>query len=246
MTPSVGSDEAQYAPSSRDGSSPGSGGEQFDFYEDSSDPEVYSPVDSNTKPTELSDPGVEPKPVVIQEGMVENVVIAPASIRSSGGHPICQPVEGRPVRGALTIKVVDRTAPSINAFAVFDLTLTVKADIKLMLDDLIGTLRKRGMEPFYFRKIDFVIFGCRDFIFNSAAEFIDKDYTDGMVKKEKKHIFELLGWRYAKPEDQTSHVLLKSNREVSCFENPVDRAVWPKGFIAHVDKENRIKFNQTA
>jgi len=171
-TPSVKSDVTQYTPSSQGGSGPGSDNDRFSFYEDENEPvrdspvgsegksARYSPVGSEGKPPALSDPGSPVKPVVTNHEIGATVVSAPASISSISGDIIRQPVEGRPVRGVFNIKVVDRTTVSANSFVVFELPL---AD-GLKFGDLIRTLDERGMESFFFRKIGFAIFGCRDFM----------------------------------------------------------------------------------
>ncbi|KAG8730309.1 hypothetical protein FRC10_002895 [Ceratobasidium sp. 414] len=94
------------------------------------------------------------------------------------------------------------------------------------------------MEPFYFRKIETAYLGCRDGISQAAAVWHKKGYLlDCMCREEPhRHIFDLLGWRYAKPtssanfssgEASEEEQAVEPLRGLSASQNPIDRAVWP-------------------
>ncbi|ETW76121.1 hypothetical protein HETIRDRAFT_455685 [Heterobasidion irregulare TC 32-1] len=168
-----------------------------------------------------------------------SIVHAPAGIRSASGVYIRQRAEGTPQAGIFGLRISEYYTPSDNTFAVFHIPVTIE---RLTLGEILLTFEEQGMFPFFFRKLDFAIFGCRDFIFNAVARLIEKGYTDGFVKEEEKHIFELLNFRYSRArEDIVGAMTLKSSTKARYFESAVDRAVWPQGFIAAVD--DRVKFN---
>jgi hypothetical protein len=82
------------------------------------------------------------------------------------------------------------------------------------------------------------------FSYNVVAEFIKKGYTDGFVQQENKHVYVLLNFRYTRAlEDTIGTTALISDPKIRFAESLVDRAVWPKGFVAAVDEEDRVKFN---
>jgi hypothetical protein len=181
---SVKSDAAQGGGSSRGRSSIGSDGDRFSLYGGDGNPVQYSPAGSEGKPPQyspvgskgkpsplsdkggafkpypLSDKGDALKPVVTEDASGAKIVSAPASISSTRGDVIHQPASGTPKPGVFNIKVVDRATTSFSAFVVFELPIRDK----LTLGDLIHALDERHMEPFYFRKVSFAIFGCRDFM----------------------------------------------------------------------------------
>lgn len=89
------------------------------------------------------------------------IVHAPAGIRSASGVYIRQRAEGTPQAGVFGMRVTEYYTPSENAFAVFHIPVTTE---RLTLGEILLTFEEQGMFPFFFRKLDFAIFGCRDFM----------------------------------------------------------------------------------
>jgi hypothetical protein len=155
---SVGSNEAQRGRSSGGAPSFGFDNDRFEFY--GSDDEVYSSPGSESKPPMLGD-DPSSKPIVSHDTTGAIIVNAPASIRSADGGSIRQRAEGNPQPGVFNIEVSARDGPSNNAFAVFIIPIFTK---QLTFGDIVSTMEGLGMFPFFFRKLDFAIFGCRDFM----------------------------------------------------------------------------------
>lgn len=146
--------------------------DRFNFYESKSNipgtgskddykPVRFSPAGSVGMPPALSDKGDALRHVVAEDESGAKIVSTPASISSTTGVLICQPVEGKPKPGIFRIKVVDYYSTSFSAVVVFDLPIVRD---NLTFGDLIHALDERGMEPFFFRMINCAFFRCHDFM----------------------------------------------------------------------------------
>ena len=156
--PSIGSNEGQYAGSSR------------------SDPEsneVFSDVGSLNKPPALgSEGGIAVALPAADTGGNGNHDIQtpvysdvgsfniPPTVTSNDGGVIQQPTEGAPFPGFLNIKVRDRSAPSNSTLVVFEFKLATG----ITFGQLLSALTDCHMEPFHFRKLGVAYLGCRDFM----------------------------------------------------------------------------------
>jgi len=152
-TPSVPSDQAQYARSSDrsfDSSSGGAGAVSTRSLA-SDDSAKFDDVSSINKPPALSSSGEH----VISDAPS---VIGVPSIRSSLGGFIQQPSEGPRVPGTFDITVRPRTDPSWS----HRFTRSFHLAPGTTFGQLFHSVTSRGMEPFHFRQVEFARFGCRD------------------------------------------------------------------------------------
>jgi len=221
----VGSNEAQYAPSINRPFSSESGS-----------------VDTHNSQNPGSDGNGS------YSDVAQSVVRLPPIKASSDGHDIQQPSEGAPVRGQLDIIVRPRAEPSWS----HRFTRSFALNPGTTFDQLLRSMTSRGMEDFRFRKLGTAKLGCRDGISQATTAWIaDNLLADPVCQEEpRRHIFELLCWRYSQPsvpdDIYSSSDESGQNRPniigFSSSWSPIDRAVWPEGYVHFED--SRLQFKQ--
>ncbi|TEB26670.1 hypothetical protein FA13DRAFT_1887921 [Coprinellus micaceus] len=169
---------------------------------------------------------------------------------SDDGHFFPQRIEGAPQPGALKIEVRNYTTPSRGIIAVFQLALVPGTTVGDLLEPVVE------MEPFYFyfKKIGGAYLGCRDFISQATAKWLQAHILGSGEAKQvlgrhivagecppdrTEHIFTLLGWRYTNPTYGGDDSEPGQRHDVR-IPNLIDRAVWPNDFV-HLE-DGRLEY----
>lgn len=241
-TPSIPSDRAQYTGSSRRLSgSNGSGSGSVSSQNLGSDKgAVFDEVDSTSKPPDAPSTSGE-----YATDDAPSVVGAP-SLRTSLGCFIQQPSSGHRHPGTFDIIARPRSEPSWKA----RFTRSFRLAAGTTFGKLFRSVRSRGMEPFHFRQVGLVIYGCRDGISQFAAAWLkDELLEDGFCEENPPmHIYDLLSWRYSRPtivgavttSDEEEGVIPPIVRAKARSVSYIDRAIWPDGYT-HVE-DSRLYF----
>ncbi|KAI5980880.1 hypothetical protein EDD15DRAFT_2357806 [Pisolithus albus] len=233
-TPSVPSDQAQYARSS-----------DRPFDSDSGDPGAFSTrsigSDEGARFDDVSSINKPPDVLPTSGEHAASDTPSAVDIRSALGGVIQQPSRGPRVPGTFGIFVRPRAEASWS----HRFTRSFRLAPGTTFGQLFRSVTSRGMEPFCFQQVGLARFGCRDGISQFAAAWLaDGLMVDGIcVEKPPTHIYDLLCWRYSRPaivgevttsdEDEAEEGAPRI-RGFRSSRSYIDRAIWPEGYV-HVE-----------